>query len=147
MGHAVSLYELLVYLRNFFPGLHWQFTGEEITGNRIVIPGLETGDYYLIEGSRRNNGIHVYGDADLRNETYTGIVTEICVPPEVLTILEEINTWQEKNAEAVQSPYQSESFGGYSSQRQAVRPAPAKARAGKRYLRRAYGYGGRYELA
>lgn len=44
MGHAVSLYELLVYLRNFFPGLHWQFTGEEITGNRIVIPGLETGD-------------------------------------------------------------------------------------------------------
>ena len=94
MGHAVSLYELLVYLRNFFPGLHWQFTGEEITGNRIVIPGLETGD--------------------LRNETYTGIVTEICVPPEVLAILEEINTWQEKNAEAVQSPYQSESFGGYS---------------------------------
>ena len=114
MGHAVSLYELLVYLRNFFPGLHWQFTGAEITGNRIVIPGLETGDYYLIEGSRRNNGIHVYGDADLRNETYTGIVTEICVPPEVLAILEEINTWQEKNAEAVQSPYQSESFGGYS---------------------------------
>lgn len=31
MGHAVSLYELLVYLRNFFPGLHWQFTGAEIT--------------------------------------------------------------------------------------------------------------------
>ena len=114
MGHAVSLYELLVYLRNFFPGLHWQFTGEEITANRLVIPGLENGDYYLIEGSRRNNGIHVYGDADLRNETYTGIVTEICVPPEVLAILEEINTWQEKNAEAVQSPYQSESFGGYS---------------------------------
>lgn len=114
MGHAVSLYELLVYLRNFFPGLHWQFTGEEITGNRIVIPGLGAGDYYLIEGSRRNNGIHVYGDADLRNETYTGIVTEICVPPEVLAILKEINTWQEKNAEAVQSPYQSESFGGYS---------------------------------
>ena len=114
MGHAVSLYELLVYLRNFFPGLHWQFTGAEITANRIVIPGPETRDYYLIEGSRRNNGIHVYGDADLRNETYTGIVTEICVPPEVLAILEEINTWQEKNAEAVQSPYQSESFGGYS---------------------------------
>lgn len=114
MGNAVSLYELLVYLRNFFPGLHWQFTGEEITNNRLIIPCLETGDYYLIEGSRRNNGIHVYGDSDLRNETYSGIVTEICVPPEVLAILEEINTWQEKNAESVQSPYQSESFGGYS---------------------------------
>ena len=116
MGHAgqVTLFELLCYLRNFFPGLHWQFTGEEITQNRLIIPGLETGDFYLIEGSRRNNGIHEYGDADLRNEVYSGIVTEICVPAEVLAILEEINTWQEKNAEAVQSPYQSESFGGYS---------------------------------
>lgn len=116
MGQAVSvsLYELLMYLRNFFTGDKWEFFGEEITDNRLPLPGLENGDYYLIEGSRRNNGIHVYGDADLRNETYTGIVTEICVPPEVLAILEEINTWQEKNAEAVQSPYQSESFGGYS---------------------------------
>lgn len=114
MGNAVSLYELLVYLRNFFSGEKWVFVEEEIKGNRLPIPGLENGDYYLIEGSRRNNGIHVYGDSDLRNETYSGIVTEICVPPEVLAILEEINTWQEKNAEAVQSPYQSESFGGYS---------------------------------
>lgn len=37
--------------------------------------------------------------------------------------------------------------GATRTQRQAVRPAPAKARAGKRCLRRAYGYGGRYELA
>ena len=85
MGHAVSLYELLVYLRNFFPGLHWQFTGEEIAGNRIVIPGLETGDYYLIEGSRRNNGIHVYGDADLRNETIPWRVWQTSIWPGGLT--------------------------------------------------------------
>ena len=116
MGQAVSvsLYELLMYLRNFFTGDKWEFFGEEITDKRLPLPVLENGDYYLIEGSRRNNGIHVYGNSDLRNETYTGIVTEVCVPPEVLAILEEINTWQEKNAEAVQSPYQSESFGGYS---------------------------------
>ena len=144
MGHAVSLYELLVYLRNFFPGLHWQFTGEEITGNRIVIPGLETGDYYLIEGSRRNNGIHVYGDADLRNETYTGIVTEICVPP---------RCWMKsmRGRRRTLRPYKARIkanlSGATRTQRQAVRPAPEKARAGKRCLRRACGYGGRYELA
>ena len=116
MGQAasVSLYEVLVYLRNFFPGEKWQFFGEEITDKRLSLPGLENGDYYLIEGSRRNNGIHVYGNSDLRNETYTGIVTEVCVPPALLELLDEINAWQEKNAEAVQSPYQSESFGGYS---------------------------------
>lgn len=110
----VSLYELLMYLRNFFPGEKWQFFGEDITERRLLLPGLENGDYYLIEGSRRNNGIHVYGNSDLRNETYSGIVTELCIPTDLLILLDEINAWQEKNAEALQSPYQSESFGGYS---------------------------------
>ena len=116
MGQAasVSLYEVLVYLRNFFPGEKWQFFGEEITDKRLSLPGLENGDYYLIEGSRRNDGIHVYGNSDLRNETYTGTVTEVCVPPALLELLDEINVWQAKNVEAIQSPYQSESFGGYS---------------------------------
>ena len=112
--NGISLYELLRYLRNFFPGMKWQCFGEEIREGRIVLPGLESGDYYLIEGSRRNDGIHVYGNADLRNEIYTGIITEICVPAEVLALLDEINAWIEKNHEAVESPYQSESFGGYS---------------------------------
>lgn len=114
MGQAVSLFELLMYLRNFFPGMKWQFFGEEITEKRLSLPGLENGDYYLIEGSRRNDGIHVYGNQDLRNEVFSGTVTEICVPDAVLKLLDEINQWQEKNGEAVASPYQSESFGGYS---------------------------------
>lgn len=114
MGQAVSLFELLMHLRNFFPGMKWQFFGEEITEKRLSLPGLENGDYYLIEGSRRNDGIHVYGNQDLRNEVFSGTVTEICVPDALLNLLDEINQWQEKNGEAVASPYQSESFGGYS---------------------------------
>lgn len=114
MGQAVSLFELLMHLRNFFPGMKWQFFGEEITEKRLSLPGLENGDYYLIEGSRRNDGIHVFGNQDLRNEVFSGTVTEICVPDAVLNLLDEINQWQEKNGEAVASPYQSESFGGYS---------------------------------
>ena len=114
MGQAVSLFELLMHLRNFFPGMKWQFFGEEITEKRLSLPGLENGDYYLIEGSRRNDGIHVYGNQDLRNEVFSGTATEICVPDALLNLLNEINQWQEKNGEAVASPYQSESFGGYS---------------------------------
>ena len=114
MGQAVGLFELLMHLRNFFPGMKWQFFGEEITEKRLSLPGLENGDYYLIEGSRRNDGIHVYGNQDLRNEVFSGTVTEICVPDALLRLLDEINQWQEKNGEAVASPYQSESFGGYS---------------------------------
>lgn len=112
--NRISLLELLRYLRNFFPGLKWQCFGEDIRDGRIALPGLENGDYYLIEGSRRNDGIHVYGNTDLRNETYTGTITEICVPAEVLGLLDDINAWIDKTHETLESPYQSESFGGYS---------------------------------
>jgi hypothetical protein len=36
------------------------------------------------------------------------------VPPAVLALAEEIDTWRAANADALSSPYQSESFGGYS---------------------------------
>ena len=110
----LSMYELLLYLRNFFPGMKWTFQNEEIQEGRLPLPGLEYGDYYLIEGSRRNDGIHKYGDNDLKSEAYTGIVTEICVPPAVVSLLADINAWITKNQQALESPYQSESFGGYS---------------------------------
>lgn len=111
---AVSLYEILRYLHNFFPGDRWTCAGEPIKNGHITFPGLEDGDIYLIEGSRRNDGLHVYGNWDLRGEILTGYVTECRIPPELLALADEINTWQSKNAEALESPYQSESFGGYS---------------------------------
>lgn len=111
---AVSLYEILRYLHNFFPGDQWICVGEPIKDGHITFPGLEDGDIYLIEGSRRNDGLHVYGNWDLRGEILTGYVTECRIPPDLLALADEINTWQSKNAEALESPYQSESFGGYS---------------------------------
>lgn len=112
--HKVTMYELLRHLRNFFPGLCWQCFGQEIEDGRLIIPALDTGSYYLIEGSRRNDGVHKYGDTDLRTETFSGYVTELLIPPEVVSLLDEINTWQEANAKTLESPYTSESFGGYS---------------------------------
>ena len=38
----------------------------------------------------------------------------LAVPKAVIDLSVEIEAWQEKNGEAVASPYQSESFGGYS---------------------------------
>lgn len=111
---AVSMYELLLYLRNFFPGERWTFVNEPVKSGGITLPDLNIGDYYLIEGSKRNDGLHIMGDADLIGDTLTGYVTECRVPTALIAIHEEINCWQKKNAEAVTSPYQSESFGGYS---------------------------------
>lgn len=110
---AVSLYELLLYIRDFFPGERWTLSNAPINGGGVDLP-LDVGDYYLIEGSKRNDGLHIYGENDLVGDTLTGYVTECRIPVALLSIHEEINYWQSKNAEAVTSLFQSESFGGYS---------------------------------
>jgi hypothetical protein len=48
----------------------------------------------------------------LTDETFTGTVWALAVPPAVVSLTEEMSTWQEKNG--VAGIYQSESFGGYS---------------------------------
>ena len=85
-----TMYELLKYIRDFFPGDRWTCAEEPIQGGKIVLPGLEDGDFYLIEDSRRNDGVHVYGTCDLRGETLTGYVTECRIPPAILSFAEEI---------------------------------------------------------
>lgn len=111
---AISLYEILKYLRNFFPGERWTLKDEEITEGEVPLPGLQKGDLFLIEESRRNDGVHVYGSAGLYGETVSGTATEMCVPDALLELVKEINAWQETYSDAIASPYTSESFGGYS---------------------------------
>lgn len=108
-----TMYELLKYIRDFFPGDRWTCAEEPIQGGKIVLPGLEDGDFYLIEGSRRNDGIHIYGKCDLRGETLSGYITECRIPPAILSFAEEIDAWKKEHAAELNSLYQSESFGGY----------------------------------
>lgn len=109
--------------------LHNWFTADK-RGNRYVLwDGIFTienstlelplldGQYYLITGSKLNDGIHKYPSDDLIDETFNGIVYECVIPREVIEIVAEIEEWQSKNADAINSPYQSESFGGYSYQK------------------------------
>ena len=51
---------------------------------------------------------------NLTDETFTGAVWALAIPRAVLKIANEIDAWQQKNGAAAASPYQSESFGGYS---------------------------------
>ena len=77
---------------------------------------LAKGQYYRIVGSVFNDGVHKYGDEEdsLVDETFEGAVWAMAVPPAVVALASEIETWVTDNAEAMNSPYQSESFGGYS---------------------------------
>lgn len=85
-----------------------------VENGSITLPFLLTNQYFRICGSVFNDGLHKYPAVDLTDETFTGTVWTLAVPKAVITLAEDIAAWEEKNGEAVASPYQSESFGGYS---------------------------------
>lgn len=107
------LEQVLRHLNNWFlVEIHeGPFTVEN---GSIALPFLQTNQYFRICGSVFNDGLHQYPSTDLTDETFTGTVWALAVPKAVVTLSEDIAAWQEKNGEAVASPYQSESFGGYS---------------------------------
>lgn len=109
------LEQLLMCLNNWFllpDGVHAGVYSVEQGG--LTLPFLRDGQYFRIRGSIFNDGLHQYPCSDLLDEEFEGTVWALAVPQGVIDISNEIETWQEKNGEAVASPYQSESFGGYS---------------------------------
>lgn len=78
---------------------------------------LQENQYFRIVGSSVfNDGVYKYPTTDLTDETFEGAIWAMAVPPAALALLEKIQEWDEKyaNDEVANSPYQSESFGGYS---------------------------------
>ena len=108
---------VLTHLKNWFVvpcGVHeGMYTIENST---LELPFLQNGQYYRICGSVFNDGLHKYGDESdkLQNETFTGTVWALAIPNAVVELSAKIEEWQTKNGETVESPFTSESFGGYS---------------------------------
>ena len=109
------LEQVLMNIRNWFTvdgGIHsGTFT---IKDGGITLPFLADGQYFRICGSVFNDGLHKYPATDLVDEEFSGAIWELAIPPAVVDLANEIGAWQEKNGAAAASPYQSESFGGYS---------------------------------
>ncbi len=111
------LTELCAELKNYFlrdrdADIHYgEYT---ISGGSIDLPFLLDGQYFRIVGSVLNDGVYQYPVSDLAEEEFAGAVWAMAVPPAVIALSADIEAWNEKNAEALASPYTSESFGGYS---------------------------------
>lgn len=107
------LEEVLRHLNNWFlvpDGVHTDtYT---IEGGGIALPFLQSGQYFRVVGSVFNDGLHQYPATDMIDETFDGAVWALAVPKSVVSIAEDISSWQEKNGSP--GPYTSESFGGYS---------------------------------
>ena len=109
------LEQVLMNIRNWFPvkgGIHsGTFT---IKDGGITLPFLADGQYFRICGSVFNDGLHQYNVLDLVDETFNGTIWALSIPQPIIDLANEIQKWQNKNADALSSPYSSESFGGYS---------------------------------
>lgn len=75
---------------------------------------LQDGQYFRIVGSTFNDGVHQYPCSDLLSEKFCGAVWAMSVPPAVIDYSAKIDAWKTSNADKLSSPYNSESFGGYS---------------------------------
>lgn len=110
------LSELCQELKNWFCDVDTDIHSGTYTieNGSLLLPFLQSGQYFRIVGSVFNDGVHKYGESSLQDETFSGAVWSMRIPPSVIALSEEIDSWIEKNGEAVSSPYQSESWGGYS---------------------------------
>lgn len=79
---------------------------------------LYENQYFIIEGSIFNDGLYKYTEdvelSDLVDEEFYGTIKELAIPRDVLKIIGDIDAWNTNNADTLNSPFQSESFGGYS---------------------------------
>lgn len=107
--------EICDYLNNYFV--------DEIHEKTFVIENgvldlsgitILNNQFFKIEDSVLNDGIYQNPCDSLSDETFDGAVITMKIPPDVLDVAEESMEWEKDNSKFLQSPMQSESFGGYS---------------------------------
>lgn len=111
--------EVFQYLRNWFDRNQPKYYGQFQIENGALVGDykIATGQYYRIIGSALNDGVYKYGSEELLDETFDGAIWLMAVPVDVRNLITEIKIWQDTYGgvdSANMSPYQSESFGGYS---------------------------------
>lgn len=115
------LTEICAEIKNYFTYAKDRHVGDFAIVDGAIVPSIDfPTDYIRIIGSHLNNGVHKLSDESdaLADEpTFHGAVWIMSPPKDFLDLVAEIEAWQAKNGAAdsvVMSPFQSESFGGYS---------------------------------
>lgn len=79
-------------------------------GGDVEIPPINP----ELPGGHLTKGAATDSEGELTDETFEGAIWAMAVPPDVITLSNDIDNWLEQYGEAANSPYTSESFGGYS---------------------------------
>lgn len=119
----IVITELCTYLNNWFTRGQKRMYGDitvldgSIT-NTDFLEEIQENQYFRIVGSVFNDGVYKYDNTlELTDEVFDGAIWLMAIPKEVLKIADDISKWQAQY-EAIDSPnmspYNSESFSGYS---------------------------------
>lgn len=113
------------HVRNFF--IRDRYTGDFTISGSMISPHdfLLEGQRFYVTGSYLNDGVYTYHadgikndldsvGADLKDESFTGTIFALAVPPTFIALVQQIVEWVGKFGNVADSPYQSESFNGYS---------------------------------
>ena len=101
--------------------LHNYFIAETVSGtftiadNGLTEPFLTDGRCFMITGSVWNDGVYTAPASGLADETFTGEISLLSVPKELMELVEEIRKWCGEHEG--DGAYLSEAFGGYSHAR------------------------------
>ena len=105
--------EILAEIRNYFVVSVHSGDFKVIGGKLSPLDFLQNGQYFRVVGSVMNDGVYRYPCSTLTDETFSGEIWALAVPPTLLALVADIEEYEKKAKETV-SPYTSESFGGYS---------------------------------
>ena len=112
--------EICAELKNYFTYDADKHIGDFTISNSAISPSFDLPtDYIRIVGSRLNDGVHKKknGSFQLVDESFHGGIWVMSPPADFLALVAEIEAWQAKYggvSSENMSPFQSESFGGYS---------------------------------
>lgn len=110
----MNLNTLCGYLRNYFEREivhgHYVISGGRVQGDVSPLDG----QYIRIAGSVLNDGVYQWKEsgtiAGLVDEEFDGSVWLLAIPKEVVELATKIGEWETKYADAVNSPFSSESL-------------------------------------
>lgn len=118
---AGILEQVLYHLHNWFERESFTVSGCEVVNGSLpesVTEHILEGQWFRIKGSNLNDGLHQNPDNELYEETFDGTISLLAIPKALLLVAQDISDWvdatHEASQQALRSPYQSESFGGYS---------------------------------
>lgn len=117
-----TIFEVCQYLKNWFDKNHYVGEIQIENGALSESYGLLANQYFRIVGSTLNNdGVYQYPITTLTDETFDGAIWGMSLPRAFIALLDDIEAWKARfnsldtqDGKQAMSPFNSESFGGYS---------------------------------